>query len=148
MNKDIVDEIHIYLQHLQKENSQHNNEIALHKKQEDIEKLYYEKLYELQKKTENRNALNNQIVELDTKQYIQRKQEMELELNKQLYKQQQRIDRTQRRIVNHKKIRWGEKERKNLLDIRIKQIKELNNQQERLHKRLNGLNITNTIEHK
>ena len=110
--------------------------------------MYYEKLSELQKKTENRNVLNNQNVELDTKQNIQIKQEMELELNKQLHKQQQRIDRSQRGIVNHKKIRWGEKERKNLLDIRIKQKKEFNNQQERLHKRLTGLNITNTIEDK
>jgi len=117
MNKDIVDEIHIYLEQLQKENSQHNNEIALHKKQEDIQKLYYKKLSELQKKTENRNnTLNNQI------------------------------DRSQHRIVNHKKIRLREKERKNLLDIRIKQAKEFDNQQERLRKRLTELNRTNTIE--
>ena len=117
MNKDIVDEIHIYLEQLQKENSQHNNEIALHKKQEDIQKLYYKKLSELQKKTENRNnTLNNQI------------------------------DRSQNRIVNHKKIRLREKERKNLLDIRIKQAKEFDNQQERLRKRLTELNRTNTIE--
>jgi len=117
MNKDIVDEIHIYLEQLQKENSQHNNEIALHKKQEDIQKLYYKKLSELQKKTENRNnTLKNQI------------------------------DRSQHRIVNHKKIRLREKERKNLLDIRIKQAKEFDNQQERLRKRLTELNRTNTIE--
>ena len=63
------------------------------------------------------------------------KDDMDLELKKQIEKHEKRSHKYEHRMIHHQKSSWGEQERKKLFETRFKMLEEWDRQQERLKQR-------------
>ena len=159
MHKELVEKLHAESQQLQNNIAKNTLKEPLHElRKKDIvrqkEKFirdqeqarkHYDKFTELEKKiaTINKKAETNyevqppgnKIVIPHMKRGVRSKDDMDLELKKQLEKQETRTRKYEHRLIHHHKIRWGEQERKKLLEARFNMLQEWDRQQERLKQR-------------
>ena len=106
---------------------------------------HYHRFTQLEKKIENINKKSAAENEQNPSEnetsvpYIKRgtrsKDDIELELKKQIERRDKRGHKYEHRLIHHQKIRWGQQERNKLFETRHKMLQEWDKQQERLKQR-------------
>lgn len=159
MYKNLVERIHAESQQLQNNIAKNTLKEPLHElrkkdiiaqkekfvRDQELARKHYDKFTELEKKiaTINKKAETNYEVPppgnkhgiVHMKRGVRSKDDMDLELKKQIEKHEKRSHKYEHRMIHHQKSRWGEQERKKLFETRFKMLEEWDRQQERLKQR-------------
>jgi hypothetical protein len=159
MYKNLVERIHAESQQLQNNIAKNTLKEPLHElrkkdiaaqkekfiRDQEAARKHYDKFTELEKKiaTINKKAETNYEVPppqnkpniIHMRRGVRSKDDMDLELKKQIEKQEKRNRKYEHRLIHHQKSRWGEEERKKLFETRFKMLEEWDRQQERLKQR-------------
>ena len=159
MYKNLVERIHAESQQLQNNIAKNTLKEPLHElrkkdivaqkekfvRDQELAQKHYDKFTELEKKiaTINKKAETNYKVPppvnkrgiVRVKMGVRSKDDMDLELKKQIEKHEKRNHKYEHRMIHHQKSRWGEQERKKLFETRFKMLEEWDRQQERLKQR-------------
>ena len=159
MYKNLVERIHAESQQLQNNIAKNTLKEPLHElrkkdivaqkekfaRDQELARKHYDKFTELEQKiaTINKKAETNYEVPppgnkpgiVHMKRGGRSKDDMDLELKKQIEKHEKRNHKYEHRMIHHQKSRWGEQERKKLLETRFNMLQEWDKQQERLKQR-------------